>query len=217
VYTDGLSLLGFMSEQEAQRYLTMITNVSPGLAYTHWIAARGRLGDPIPRAGFPEVRSIPDEHQTYLARVPKNPRFSTTVGEMPWSFGLVEIEPLLSHQFHVLIERAEKYRAQRTSVLSLKEALQLCLPLKPEPLPPLQGGQVPNTLNFQMVSGDLGLAVLQVKTRQVKARNALAFTYEVGMRSPFAHVVRFEADIICETATTGRLCWANKDTPICRA
>src|SRR5207244_1337280 len=97
-------------------------------------AAQSKLGTPIPSAGEPDIQNIPAGYEAYLRGVEANPRFGVTHDGMPWTFKLVEIDPLLAFQIHVELDRANAPCAAVKNASSLTETLPICLPHQPEPL-----------------------------------------------------------------------------------
>jgi hypothetical protein len=94
-----------MEQAAAMNYLRnfcVVADAGDAALEHYWEQARQQLGAPMANAGAPTISDIPAEHQPYLQGVSGNPRFADTVGAMPWSFQLVEVEPLLAYQAHVL-------------------------------------------------------------------------------------------------------------------
>lgn len=73
----GLSLVGFMHEEEALMYLQkwcIVSDSSPEALGKLWREARDRLGSGTPGAGDPDIREIPPEYGDYLDGVKANLR-----------------------------------------------------------------------------------------------------------------------------------------------
>src|SRR5207247_8971291 len=100
----------------------------------HWQAARQRLeldgGSPLPNPGLPEILGIPPGHEARLAAVEASPRFAFTVGEFPWEFKLIEIDPLLAFQFHINTGRGDALWNEAGASVDLAALLRLCLPVE---------------------------------------------------------------------------------------
>jgi hypothetical protein len=59
----------------------------------------------------------------------KSPAFGMTFGNAQWDFALVEIDPLLTFQFHVLSQRSQEHCGHLSARPSVAEMLPLCLPI----------------------------------------------------------------------------------------
>ena len=186
----GLSLLGFMSEPLALTYLKERCDMPDGSETAlrqHWMAAKGRLGTAMERAGRPEIGAIPSGHEEYLKGVRQSPRFAITLENMPHDFALVEIAPLLSFQFHVERERAGRLRPllDHQDVAAL---LKFTLPLELEPIQYRQWAQPSGVLitaanlNLRLMLG----GVLGVPDQAMQMAGPL-----FGANSPLTQVVRF--------------------------
>lgn len=154
------SLVGFLSESEALAYLQqacMMSNKAPGALRTHYHQARRHLGTgAVAHPGKPSVLEISTEHDAYLAGVASNPRFDHTVGSRrAWSYKLVEIEPLLAWQLHVLADRVNAAQASVPHAPSVGDMLPICLPYTLENTTFRVSSPGPHSLTVQ--SGDLNL------------------------------------------------------------
>jgi hypothetical protein len=154
-----------------------------------WEEARLRLGAPMAQAGAPNVSDIPTEHRPYLEGVIRNPRFADTVGTLPWSFQLVEVDRLLAYQAHVIT------RPATTTVTgggpTVDEMLARCLPHALENVP---YEIVSRPDGFAIRSPDLNLRMfhfggpLAHNPIQQLILAGLAF----GVASPLVQVVRLD-------------------------
>lgn len=130
----GLSLVGFMEEQQALTYLPkycIFEECSSDALRRHWIEARCRLGDPIPDAGIPDVIPLDrDEHGDYLRLVEQSPQFAGVIQNMGQNpdFALVEIDRLLSFQSHVDLRRGKLMEDVLGPSQSTRKLLEVCLP-----------------------------------------------------------------------------------------
>src|SRR5437899_2009281 len=102
----GLSLVGFMTEEEGVNYLISSCDCGTEDPTAMFAAAQANLGAPIDNAGQPEILDIPEEFNDYLEGVQRNPRFAQTVEPLTWAFKLIEADPLISFQFHIFTERS---------------------------------------------------------------------------------------------------------------
>ncbi len=179
----GLSLLGFMEEPVAVNYLNTICvlpDKSLPILQQHWGEARNKLGQPIQNAGYPDIQDIPKNYKSYLQGVVnKNPRYQDTIGGLQASFKLVEIDPLLSFQFHIELERIPSPFASDNGQPSIFKLLELCLPQKADEIPQrYESYQESRTLIKVPIGGDPDSQV-----------NALGIVY--GLISPLVQVIRY--------------------------
>lgn len=191
----GLSLCGFMNDAEALQYFATacdFTNVLAPTLIQHWMAARAKLGDPIPRAGKPRLVPIDAEHNGYLEKVTKTQHFKGAVGDLPWTFHWVEIDPLLCYQPHISPEISGRKWRRTYRVPGQGAIIRQCLPTRTSPLHDLQFMQViPGQPHFRIIAPDPSLAVLGVRPRLVKGRNVLTFALDIGERCPLVQVISF--------------------------
>lgn len=188
----GLSLLGFMSEQVAMGYLRqrcVLADAGDDAVRSAWEGARRRLGAPIANAGHPSVLEIPAEHHPHFEGVTANPRFQATVESMPFSFKLVEVDPLLAFQFHVETDRAADLCRGMTNPPSLGEMLPTCLPHALETIP-VQLALDQNGVLLKSRSTNVRLLVGgQIGEDQANRMHIAGIGY--GVSSPLIQVVRF--------------------------
>lgn len=130
----GLSLLGFMDEQQAMSYLQKWSVLpeqdrSPEGMKAIWKLAKAQLGKPFPRPGKPQIQPLSQKYQPYLEEVMKNPAFQLTIrGFQRFGFMLVEIDALLAFQFHILTDESDKFSQTIGQNPTVDEMLSLCLP-----------------------------------------------------------------------------------------
>jgi hypothetical protein len=63
--TDGLSLVGFMEQDKASRYLANVCippNATPAALHTEWTTARAKLGPTVPNPGGRQSEQDADHH-----------------------------------------------------------------------------------------------------------------------------------------------------------
>src|ERR1700733_421811 len=107
----GLSLVGFMDEQEALTHLRTAcvpSDPSDAALKAAWQAAQAQLGPPISNAGSPNVAAIPAAQAPHIVTLMQTPWAaqalqSTLQGS---TFQMVEIDPLLAFQFTVDLDRS---------------------------------------------------------------------------------------------------------------
>ena len=129
----ALTLIGFMDQASGVSYLKHFCAwpAPPPNDVTliaHWNTARANLGPPFPNAGMPDIQPVPADHDSYLDSVAKKPWVANDLGGLPWSFKLVEIDPLLAFQFHVDIDRAGNLCAGLTDPIPMDDLVKVCLP-----------------------------------------------------------------------------------------
>ena len=162
----GLSLLGFMDEPFARAYLEQAcqgAGSTPAALSATWQAARNKLGAPAANAGHPGIQALPGTVRPHLRRVQNlNPRFRDTIKNAGgWDFKSVEIDPLLSFQFHIDTDGAARSCAGvKSDPPTLGEMLQTCLPTAPAKL---THQVAPSTSGFFIRSNDLNVRLLDVR------------------------------------------------------
>ncbi len=130
----GLSLLGFMDEQLAMAYLQKWSLLSeqdrtPEGMRRIWKEAKAKVGKPLPRPGKPQIQPLLQKYHPYLEEVMKNPAFQLTIRDFQkFGFMMVEIDPLLAFQFHILTDEADKFGQTINQNPTMEDMLALCLP-----------------------------------------------------------------------------------------
>ncbi len=192
---DAQSLMAYLSQAEALQYFGAVcdfADASPPALVQHWIAARERLGEPILRAGKPFLEPLGAEHQNYLDRVTTTAHFKAAVGDLPWSFELVEIDPLLCFQLHIIPALAGSNWSRARALPPSGTIIRRCLPTRAAPLPEVQLQQMQGLQGqplLRLLSTDVSLTVLQAHVRQVKGRRVLSLALDIGVRCPLVQVV----------------------------
>src|SRR5262245_2300759 len=131
--TPGLSLVGFMPKEQAIKHLReacVALDNSDAALEAEWHAARARLGDPIARAGQPEVLDLPPEAGKHMQAVSAGwPDFfaQSPSPEFRW----IEIAPLLAYQFLVDGPRSDQHCGPLANPPTLDELLTTALPVAP--------------------------------------------------------------------------------------
>jgi hypothetical protein len=187
--TDGLSLLGFMTEQQAIAYLrnaqpAILPPPDDAVLRAGWAAAVANRGAPIARAGNPDIQPIPtggSQHvtdltrQTWIAGTLQGPYLGAT-------FQMIEIEPLLAFQFAVDLDRSRHHCGALSKPPTLDELLSLCLPLNP-PNEGIQISQGPQSAVIRSRS-------LNIQT-QVQGLQGNFVGIYFGISLPLVQVVRY--------------------------
>jgi len=153
-----------------------------------WNEAQTRLGAPIGSPGSPEILGLDTAHQAYLEGVLTSPRYGETVGSLPASFQLVEIEPLLAFQFHVYSERSEDLCNSFSNPPEINELLGTCLPHTLEAIP-FKHDLRPNGIIIESDTPNLRLFGGGIPGNDALAHLLVAAF--VGAATPLVQVVRF--------------------------
>src|SRR5690348_15767674 len=98
----GISLVGFMDQQAAMGYLQIScvpADPDPAILTAEWQTATGKLGPAIANAGYPAISTIPATHNQHVQQLQTNLAGLFQTG---WSVCLVEIDPLLAYQVHIV-------------------------------------------------------------------------------------------------------------------
>lgn len=191
--TDGLSLVGFMSDP-AQALLHLKTqcvpdpNKSDADLLADWNAAKQTIGATIRSAGNPRLQPIP-MNDTYLQRlmtVPWGARFLPFLAQGA-SFQMVEIDPLLAYQFTVDISRSDAHCGPYAAAPTRDQLMSVCLPqaISNDPIHASGQGQ-----SIVIKSRSLNLLVLAEGPLQIPhVPDVIGIHF--GWTLPFVHVVRF--------------------------
>jgi hypothetical protein len=193
--TPGLSLVGFMSDQQqALNHLKVPCVPDPaktdaGLV-SDWQSAQVKLGKPMARAGRPNMTSIlnSDPHLQQLLQIPWAAAYLLPQLAQGGSFQMIEIDPLLAYQ-HTIDTARSKNRASNISKPPTRdELMQVCLPLTH----PNDG------VHISGQGQSFGHKSIIVKSRslnlQLVAEGALipdAWGIQLAWALPFVHVTRF--------------------------
>jgi hypothetical protein len=194
--TPGLSLLGFMSRQEAIAHLLAhCIPASPEIPalVAQWQAAQARRGAPMP-AGQPDIRDVPAADQPYLQMLMRQDWVANFLEQYPSAaFKLVEIDPLLSIQFMVDIKRATDHCSVLPDDPSVADLLPICLPTT-YTQEKINMVRLPDGLGKQLSVGAFLLTARSINVRIVdtgffQADNKVGIQF--GMSVPLVQVVRF--------------------------
>ncbi len=109
----------------------------------------------MPCAGRPDVQEIPPRHASYLEGVKGNPRYAASLVGTNSSFKLVEIDPLLSYQFHIAPAWSVSLCAPLKDPSRLEELLRFCLPHTVENPPGYEVAALPNGFCIKTISRNL--------------------------------------------------------------
>jgi hypothetical protein len=112
--TPGLSLVGFMDQLQAIRYMqancVMPNPADIAALISEWTAASANLGQPFADAGHPDIQPIPSTAaaQTYIQQLQQQPWVQESLKAYPTgTLQVVEIDPLLAFQFHISLNHSD--------------------------------------------------------------------------------------------------------------
>jgi hypothetical protein len=129
--TPGLSLVGFMDQQQAINHFLGVcipANRAIPALIAEWDAAQARRGAPLLNAGNPDILPIPAAGQPYIQQLMQQQWVIDAIAQMPGAiFQLVEIDPLLAYQFSVDTDRSAHHCSALNSP-TIAELLPICLP-----------------------------------------------------------------------------------------
>ena len=183
----GLSLLGFMNQDQALQHLKsacLPTNNSDAALIAEWQAAQIKLGAPIPRAGHPEIKDLPSHLQVKSALLAAQPWFMQAQMTMPMQFKMIEIDPLLAFQFTVNTGQSKNHCSHLGQPPVDEELFDVCLPV-----------QMPNdTFDYQVQPQSLILKSksLNIRTQAQGLLNPSLAGIAFGPGLPLVHVVRHQ-------------------------
>src|SRR6266849_5254596 len=153
--TPGLSLVGFMiDQQQAFQHLRLQcipADPSDSALLLAWNSAKAKRGPPMPKAGAPDIQSIPTSDAAYVQQLMQKPWVQEAFrmfGYAKADFQLVEIEPLLAYQFIVDADRSNFHCAALNNP-SIATLMKICLPQsqpKPADISPIIDPAQPQSL-----------------------------------------------------------------------
>lgn len=184
----GLSLVGFMAEEEAVAHLSKACIPQPNATRDQligeWTTARANLGPPRPKAGEPEVLPLPPEHMAHAAQLVQQPWVQqASNGQLtPAHIWLVELDPLFAFQFTVDLERSGHHCNALASPPTHEELLKTCLPMV----------QASERFTYQRVGQSLIIKSrsLNIGIRADGMINNVFGGFVFGPALPFLHVTR---------------------------
>jgi hypothetical protein len=192
VPTPGLSLVGFMDHQPAINYLRLScvpTDTSDAALTAEWTQAQGKLGAPFSDAGRPDIQDISPPSQPYIHQLMQQVWVQQALAQYPGaSFKVIEIDPLLAFQHHILVDHSEGHCDKLPLGAGINDLLPICLPL----LPPNENLRI----SAQILSPQSGSFVIGADSLNVRITSHGLFQAEnkvgiqFGVALPFVHVVR---------------------------
>ena len=197
--TPGLSLLGFMDQQQAVNYLRgacVPPDPSDAALIAEWNAAQAKLGPSLDGAGNPDVQDLSSACQPHIQQLQQQDWWKAYLVAYPSAtFKAVEIDPLLAFQFHIMNDRSDNHCNGLALGPGIADLLPVCLPLAPKPenfrvsihgLVPPPNGPLPPTGSFVLVADTLN--VQMGERGWFQADNKVGFQFVFGL--PFVQVTR---------------------------
>jgi hypothetical protein len=207
--TPGLSLVGFMTDQlqvfQHLRLQCVPADPSDAALVAEWDAARAKRGGPRLQAGVPSVLPIPASENAYVQQLRAQPWVQEAFrmfGYGAADFKLVEIDPLLAHQFTVDKPRSDHHCAALKSP-TVADLMPICLPQaqpKPNDLSPMIDG--PNLADPNDQKQTFIVKVRNLNMRRLSpgifslnqnGYDSWVMGLQVHVALPFVHVVRFNS------------------------
>jgi len=184
--TDGLSLVGFMEQQQAINYLRgacVVADDSDVALTQEWNLAKTQICPPAANAGRPQIGDLPHQHQSYVDQLKQQPWLvaSTNNQSLNWQCKMVEIAPLLAFQFNVDSTRSAHHCQAISASSGIDELLLICLP---------------QSLPNESAKVDLGANSVIFRAKCLNLRTQAAGKFgdfmgvHVSLSVPLAHVVR---------------------------
>lgn len=186
----GLSLVGFLDRSagiDLLRNSCVVPDQSDDALGAEWEAARGKLGDPMERAGYPDIQELPPEALNHIAQVTATYPYVQAQLGVGMAFKMVELDPLLAFQFNVDTARSDHHNGgPDAGPPVLDQLLAMCLPLNFQP----DGVRVNLNGNSMLItSDDLNFQVNAQGLMPTQLGNFVGI--QVGSSVPLLHVVRF--------------------------
>jgi hypothetical protein len=200
--TNGLSLVGFISDQQQAiqhlRLHCIPPEPSDSSLITLWQLAKQKLDGPIPNSGTPLLNPMPPSATGYVQSLIAQPWVQEAfrfLGYVNAEFKMVEIDPLLAYQFFVDIDRSDALCSGLTT-LSVIDLLPVFLPQSQ----PKLSDVLPLSTDVSDESTSVAIKAKNLNFRQINkgiiAINQNGFeSWVVGVQMyitlPFVQVVRF--------------------------
>lgn len=183
--TPGLSLVGFMDQQQAINHLRndcVPADPSDAALVLEWTSAKAKLGGPIPNAGTPDIQDIPAAYAGHIQQIIDGWTKEGFGGWPGTTFKFIEIDPLLAYQFAIDADRSDHHCGAFSNPPKPEELMPVCLPLAPQ-LENIQSVRAPQSLIIRARSLNV-----QLRDQGMLAPNAIGITF--GVSVPYTHVVR---------------------------
>lgn len=162
-------------------------NADPQALFDEWMAAKARLGPPIPNAGQPDIQPLPAAATAHVQQLQHAvwaaPLFQAG-GLTPPKFGLVEVDPLIAFQLTVATTRSDFHCGSLSNPPTLDEMLRVCLPLTA----PSEQFNVQRQANSMIIKA----RSLNLRLQDAGMFNAQFAGVAFGPALPFVQVVRLD-------------------------
>jgi hypothetical protein len=188
--TPGLSLVGFMDQQQAISYFqkSCFPRQPNASISADWGAAQANLGSAFPNAGSPDIQPFPGVGLAYEQQMVADPWTAAVLNSMPgYALQFVEIDPLLAFQFAIDEHRAAQHCAALAGPPNIGELFPICLPIG-EPREPFQWSLNPQGTSLVVKSRSLNLRPTNVQMNASQA--SVQMVFHLGFSAPFIQVVR---------------------------
>ena len=197
MHSPGKSLVGFMEEQAAIKYMRDVCafgkDAPDAQLLQEWRAAVGKIGQPMGRAGKPTVSEIPREYEAYIEGLKAEswlePKLKKSLKEA--TFKYVEIDQLLAMQFAVSTERSAHLCKALSQPPSMDQLMELCLPKTPA-APDLNFSRDGRSMHITTKNLSLRVANEGRMEVQTESGRQLHVGVHVDLPVPLLHVVRFQ-------------------------
>lgn len=197
--TPGLSLVGFMDQQQALIHLRGVcipADASDFALTRDWYIARSKLGPLFPDAGTPDIHPIAGPDREYIESLLAESwvQVATANQFTADDFQMVEIAPLLAFQTVISIDRSNHHCAPISSP-STSQILPICLPSVQPSMPPntiitpitdTSNSVIIKTRDLNMQADRHGVFAMNAQGHQSWVAGKL-----LQMALPFTHVVKF--------------------------
>jgi hypothetical protein len=184
--TPGLSLVGFMEQQHALNYMRancVMPDPSDAALIAEWTAAKNKLGSSFDDAGHPDIQPIPPGNQPYMQGLQQQQWVQSGLPPNA-TFQIVEIDPLLAFQFHILTDHSDDHCNRLGLGPGIADLLPICLPQAP----PQANLRLSGAGQSLLIAADsLNVRIFNQGWFQTENKAGIAF----GISLPFVHVVRF--------------------------
>jgi hypothetical protein len=186
--TPGLSLVGFMDQHQAINYFRAAcipTDPSDAALVAEWNAAKAKLGASFGNYGRPDIQAIPSKDQAYIQQLQQELWVQQALASYPGaSFQVVEIDPLLAFQFHILKNHSDDHCSGLGLGPSIADLLPICLPTAA----PQENIRIsPQGQSFLIAADSLNFRI--VAQGWFQAENRVGIQFGIGL--PFVHVARW--------------------------
>jgi hypothetical protein len=197
-YVDWLTLLGFMTEDDALKFVRM-QNIGNASRTSDWVEsihlAREVAGRVSGRMECkPETKEISPEFRSRLSKLEAESMFKQhSAGMKSLSFALVELSKVHTFQTMINIEYANSLMANAPEADDLEGTLKFCLPTESErPKTPMTTSYNPNSNTFSAVTDNLDLRILGNTHTEDPVNHTPIAGFYYGFSLPHTTVVEYK-------------------------